>query len=125
MIPQLANLPVFMLSTIVYQSACAPPSPLDSESVFTLTSLTATDPTGALPIMVGLLTLANVETSHWLAGGQHAQEVLQRSETLIKEDAKKGIVRIRPQSISKNILRAFSIVRIVIGMVMPGVSFSG
>jgi inner membrane protein COX18 len=122
LIPQLTYLPVFILSSVVYQNACAPPSPLDSESVFTLTSLTTTDPTGTLPIVIGLLTLANVETSQWLVGGQHARDVLQKTQALAKQDAEKGIVRIRPQAISKNILRAFSIARIMISMVMPGVS---
>lgn len=122
LLPQLTYLPIFMVSTFVFQSACVAPSPLESESVFTLVSLANPDPTGTLPIIIGLLTLANVETSQWLIGGKYARDALQLAETTAKQDAEKGVVKIRPQAISKNILRAFSICRMIIGMLMPGVS---
>lgn len=119
--PQLVQLPLFILTSLVIQHACVYPSPLDSESFFTITSLVYPDRTNAFPIAVGVLSLANVETAKWLVGGEQAREMLRREEAQRNKDKKDGVIRIRPQLISKSLLRGLSIVRIVIGSLMPGV----
>ena len=45
---------------------------MEDESFLTLSCLTNRDPTGALPIILGLITLANVETTRWVSKGSYA-----------------------------------------------------
>jgi hypothetical protein len=61
-VPQLI---VFMATTQVLHFACQPPTPLDSESFFTLSTLIHPDTTTVLPVALGLITLINFETMHW------------------------------------------------------------
>jgi inner membrane protein COX18 len=119
--PQLVNLPLFVAGSFICSAACMPPSPLSMESILTLHNLSAADSTATLPIIVGLITFANVETSRWLVGGQHARELLARKLEQKKKDEEEGIIRINPQDASKSMLRLFSVLRIVVGLTMPGV----
>ena len=53
--------------TIMFARLAADPTcPFDSESFLTLTTLNHPDPTFTLPVILGLVTMANVESSHWV-----------------------------------------------------------
>ena len=69
-----------------------PPTAFDSESFLTLTSLSHADPTFALPIALGLITLANVELSlsiRWFASAE-AREREELEEKRIAEKRAQG-----------------------------------
>jgi mitochondrial inner membrane protein COX18 len=99
-----------------------PPTPFDSESFFTLTSLALPDPTNMLPLLTGIITLANVESSQWFRTSEQ-KERDKKVETWTAERRARGETVIRPKDIFINALRGLSIVRIIIGFSLPGVSF--
>lgn len=95
----------------------------DSESFLTLTSLSHADPTAALPIALGLITLANVESSssiRWFASAE-ARERKELEEKRIAEKRARGDVVLQPQKIVQSALRLLSVGRILIGALVPGV----
>lgn len=97
-----------------------PPSVLDSETFLTLTSLVNPDPTVAIPVLIGMITFANVESAKWFVSD--AQE--RREEKVEKWNAEKrarGEIVIAPKEIVQNALRVMSVGRILIAAVVPGV----
>lgn len=100
------------------------PTPFDSESFLTLTSLAHPDPTMTLPVLLGFLTMANVESGNWVmnAAEREQQRAIEAEEA--KRVASGGKVRIQPGKIIKFGLRALSIIRIIVAALTPGVSFS-
>jgi mitochondrial inner membrane protein COX18 len=96
---------------------------LDSESFFTLTTLTHTDPTTTLPIILGLITLANIETSQWWMSAADRQRMAQRDERRAALKAQGHIVP-NLSEIIRTTLRGASVVRIIIASLVPGVSLS-
>lgn len=116
-IPLLAQAPVFMgLSTIFLRAAKEPGSVLREESFFTLTSLAHPDTTMAFPVLLGLISLATVETSHWFM-------IEKRGRPLeIARPSEKGKVIINPRRYIKGMMRGLSLGRIILAAVMPGVS---
>jgi hypothetical protein len=123
LIPPLTQLPLFVGSSMFLSRLSQPPSVFDSESFLTLTSLSHADPTAALPIALGLITLANVESStssRWFASA----EVREREELEEKRNAEKrarGDIVLQPQKIVQSALRMLSVGRILIGALVPGV----
>ena len=82
-LPAITQLPLFIFSTALFSSIATRPTPLDDESFLTLTSLAKSDPTGTLPVALGLTTLANVETAGWLTSAERAarnKELEERQE---------------------------------------------
>jgi len=81
-----------------------------------------------LPVILGLLTLANVESGNWVLNAVEREQV-RRAE---QEERKKPIIeslgggkfKLRPRRILKPTLRGFSIARIIISATTPGVRFS-
>jgi len=120
LVPFLAQAPLFIIVSLVMRDACIAPSPLDMEAIFTLSSLSRPDSTGALPIIVGLLSLANVDCAKWFVGGEQARALLAKERARKQRDKEAGLIRISPQTAAKQLLRFFSVLRIVIGMVLPG-----
>lgn len=137
-IPLITQLPVFIMSTMFFSHlstpAVASPAGLTDESFLTLTSLAHPDATATLPIVLGLVTLANVETSHWFMGaGRAARETSaedKRKEArrkIIEESSngpngeKARLPLPSTRDIVQNALRMFSIARIVVGVMVDGV----
>jgi mitochondrial inner membrane protein COX18 len=120
-IPALTQLPVFVLSSLVFTRITQAPSGLDAESFWTLTSLVNPDPTATIPVIIGLITLANVESSHWFI--TDAQKA--RQEKVDKWNAEKraqGHIVLEPKKLVKNGLQLLSGGRILVAALVPGVS---
>ena len=79
--PIVSQLPVFIGTSWMLSHLSQPPTLFDNESFLTLTSLAHSDPTATLPIVLGLVTLANVESSRWFASAEALQRE-NRVETL-------------------------------------------
>ncbi|KAL4076072.1 60Kd inner membrane protein-domain-containing protein [Scleroderma citrinum] len=119
LIPPVTQLPVFVGFSVLLSHLSQAPTPFDSESFFTLSALTHADPTGVLPIALGFITLANVESSRWFmtdAQLNREKQVQQWKEARIA----KGESVLEPQKIVKSVLRLASIGRIVVASMVPG-----
>lgn len=119
-IPLLTQLPVFIGGSIVFAHVSQHPTPLDSESFLTLSTLVHPDPTAALPIALGFITLANVESSRWFMTDQQREREAKVREWK-EERIAKGERVIEPQKIVKSALRLISVGRILIATMVPGV----
>ena len=122
-LPVVTQLPLFVGTTMVLSHASSAPTVLDSEAFFTLTSLAHADSTLTLPIMLGLITLANVESARWFVSA----EVLQREAQVAKWTAERparGEQILEPRKISQSALRILSVGRILIAAMVPGVSLT-
>ena len=118
-IPVLTQLPVFVLSSMVFSRLTQPPSVLDSETFLTLTSLVNPDPTAAIPILIGMITFANVESAKWFISDAQKS----RQEKVEKWNAEKraqGHTVVEPKQIVQNALRVMSVGRILIAAMVPG-----
>lgn len=125
-VPALTQLPLFVFGTAALSALTSRPSPLNDETFLTLTSLAHPDPTGVLPVVLGLVTLANVETANWFIGSERALRNAQLEENRKKADAqrhKEGkVVRLRAKDAVQGSLRGLSVARILIGAMVDGVS---
>lgn len=119
-IPPLTQLPVFVGCSIVLAHVSQHPTPLDSESFLTLSTLVHPDPTAALPIALGFITLANVESSRWFMTDQQREREV-KVQRWKEEKIAKGERVIEPQKIIKSALRLVSVGRILIATMVPGV----
>ncbi|KZT74337.1 hypothetical protein DAEQUDRAFT_660374 [Daedalea quercina L-15889] len=119
LIPPLTQLPLFVGFSMVLNRASQPPTVLDSESFLTLTSLSHSDPTLTLPIVVGLITLANVETTRWFVSAAATQRQAKVDEWTAARRAK-GEMVLEPGKIVQSSLRFLSVARILIAAVVPG-----
>ncbi|KAI5124938.1 hypothetical protein M0805_007365 [Coniferiporia weirii] len=124
LVPAVTQLPLFVISTAVFSSLAMRPTPIDDEIFLTLTSLARPDPTGVLPISLGLVTLANVETGGWFVGAERAARTAQIEEEREKANALKREqgVQVLPHTkdVVQGALRLFSVLRIVIGVMVDG-----
>ncbi|KAH9999268.1 membrane insertase OXA1/ALB3/YidC, partial [Russula vinacea] len=118
-IPPLTQLPVFVGSSMLLSRLSQPPTVFDSEAFLTLTSLAHTDPTAALPIALGLITLVNVESSRWFVSAE-GKEREEREQRRNAEKRARGDIVLEPQKIVQSALRVLSVGRILIGAVVPG-----
>jgi inner membrane protein COX18 len=126
LIPPLTQLPLFVGSSMFLSRLSQSPTAFDSESFLTLTSLSHADPTAALPIALGLITLANVESSasvRWFASAE-ARERKELEEKRTAEKRAQGNIVLQPQRIVQSALRLLSVGRILIGALVPGVRTS-
>lgn len=122
-IPIITQVPLFMGFSIVLNRLSQAPTPFDSESFLMLSTLAHADPTATLPIALGLITLANVESSRWFM--TDAQRERQEKVQKWKEDRiARGETVIEPQKIIKSALRLISVGRIVVATMVPGVSMA-
>jgi inner membrane protein COX18 len=120
-IPVLTQLPLFMGFSIVLNRLSQAPTPFDSESFLTLSTLVHADPTATLPIVLGLITLANVESSRWFITGEQ-REREEKVQKWKEDRVSRGETVIEPQKIVKSVLRLISVGRIIIATMVPGVS---
>ncbi|GLB33903.1 putative 60Kd inner membrane protein [Lyophyllum shimeji] len=120
LVPPLTQLPVFILGTIMLGRLSLDPTPFDSESFLTLSTLAHPDPTMTLPIILGVATMANVESSNWVMNAAERERERQIEEQNAKILAAGGKPQIRPRALIKSGLRVLSIGRIIIAAVAPG-----
>ncbi|KAK7470529.1 hypothetical protein VKT23_001954 [Stygiomarasmius scandens] len=117
----LSQAPIFILITTVLNNlARNPASCFDSESFLTLTTLMHPDETMALPVVLGLLTMANVEASTWVLTPAEKQQLAEREAKSKEISAKDGTRRVRFQSIFKSGMRGLAVARIGLGAIAPG-----
>ena len=120
-IPPLAQLPVFVGFTVVLSRLSIDPTPFDSESFFTLSTLAHPDPTMTLPVILGFLTMANVESGNWVLNAAEREQVRKADQKEKKRVSEGGKPRLHPGKVLKTFLRGLSIVRIIIAAMTPGV----
>jgi mitochondrial inner membrane protein COX18 len=123
-VPTLSQLPFFVCFTVVLSRLSVDPTPFDSESFFTLSTLAHPDPTMTLPVILGFLTMANVESGNWVLNAAEREQVRRADQEERKRVSEGGKPRIHVGKILKTSLRGFSIVRIIIAAMTPGVRFS-
>ncbi|KAG5648980.1 hypothetical protein DXG03_000329 [Asterophora parasitica] len=119
-IPPLSQLPVFVVGTIMLGRLSLDPTPFDSESFLTLSTLAHPDPTMTLPIVLGILSMVNVESSNWVmnaAEKERERQIEDRNAKAIAEGAKP---QIKPRAVIKSALRFLSVGRIIIAAMVPG-----
>lgn len=115
MVPILSQMPVFIGITYLLNHLSQGATPFDSESFLTLTSLVHPDPTMTLPILLGCLTLAQVESGNWLLSATDREQQRKLDTQLAgKPTAGKAV---------KSTLRLLSLFRVVIAALTPGVLF--
>ena len=120
LVPPVTQLPLFVGSSMFLSRLSQPPTVFDSESFMTLTSLAHADPTATLPIALGIITLANVESSRWFIS-KEAKERDELEQKRVAEKRAQGHVVLEPRKIVQSGLRLLSVGRILIGAVVPGV----
>ncbi|KAI0307278.1 60Kd inner membrane protein-domain-containing protein [Multifurca ochricompacta] len=119
LIPPLTQLPLFVGSSMFLSRLSQSPTVYDSESFLTLTSLAHADPTATLPIALGMITLANVESSRWFIS-EAAKERDELEQKRLAEKRAQGHIVLEPRKIVQTGLRVLSIGRILISAVVPG-----
>ncbi|KAF9247303.1 60Kd inner membrane protein-domain-containing protein [Melanogaster broomeanus] len=118
-IPPLTQLPIFVGCSMILSHLSRYPTPFDSEPFLTLSTLAHPDPTATLPIALGLITLANVESSAWFMTDQQRERQLKVQAWKEKKVAR-GETVLEPQKIIKSVLRLASIGRIIVATMVPG-----
>lgn len=119
-VPPLSQMALFFPLSIFFGGVAADPfSGFDAESFMTLTSLSLPDETLTVPILVGLITMANVESSTWFMTVTEKQAVAQREQQR-KDAASKGVHHIVPANGIKQALRVVSVLRIVFAAQVSG-----
>ncbi|KAI9574725.1 60Kd inner membrane protein-domain-containing protein [Boletus coccyginus] len=118
-VPPLTQVPVFVGCSIVLAHISQHPTPFDSESFLTLSTLVHPDPTATLPIALGFITLANVESSRWFMTDQQREREI-KVQKWREERIAKGERVVEPQKIIKSTLRLVSVGRILIAAMVPG-----
>ncbi|KAL0565053.1 60S ribosomal protein L6 [Marasmius crinis-equi] len=119
--PIIAQTPVFVVMTVMFaRLSIDPTSPFDSESFLTLTTLNHSDPTMTLPVVLGLLSMANVDASSWAFNAYETE--MQKDLRAKKEKlaAEQGVRHIEPRNIIRSIMRGLSVGRIGLGAIAPG-----
>jgi inner membrane protein COX18 len=120
LVPVLTQLPVFVLTTAVLARLSQTPTPFDSESFLTLTTLSHADPTMLLPVVLGIVTMANVESSRW-SMTEEEREREKKVRQWSSEKRAQGHVIIEPKKHVQSALRLLSVGRIPLGALVPGV----
>ncbi|CAK5275620.1 unnamed protein product [Mycena citricolor] len=115
----LSQLPVFVVMSIMFNRLAQDPTPFDSEAFFTLTTLNHPDQTWTLPIILGMVTMANVESNNWLMSA-YQRERLRKAEEHRQKLAASGQMTIRPQRVVKSVLNVLSVARILLAAISPG-----
>ncbi|KDQ64575.1 hypothetical protein JAAARDRAFT_117940 [Jaapia argillacea MUCL 33604] len=118
-IPVATQLPLFAATSLVLSNISHAPTPLDSESFLTLTSLAHADPTATLPIALGLITLANVDASRWFISEEKREQQLKVEK---QDEAKRarGELVLKPMKMVQSGLRILAVGRILVGALVPG-----
>jgi inner membrane protein COX18 len=121
-VPPLSQLPFFFITTIALGRLSLDPTPFDSESFLTLTTLAHPDPTLTLPIVLGILTMANVESGNWVMNAAEREQTRLIEARNAKRIAEGGKPNIEPRKILRTVLRSLSVGRIILASITPGVA---
>jgi inner membrane protein COX18 len=115
------QLPVFVVMTMMFNRLAQDPTPFDSEAFLTLTTLNHSDPTWVLPIILGWITMANVESNNWLMSAVQRDRMQKAEEKRAQQIAAGLNPGIQAQKVVKFVLNGVSVARIVLAAVSPGV----
>jgi mitochondrial inner membrane protein COX18 len=115
------QIPVFVTLSSLFMQLSTLPTPFDSESFLSISSLAHPDPLSVFPAVIGIITLANVESSVWFRRDVLDQRE-KRHEKKVEERRNKGERLITLPSWT-NLMRYGSLARIVVSLPMPGVCF--
>jgi mitochondrial inner membrane protein COX18 len=120
LVPPISQIPIFvLLSATFLHAANEPGSVLRNEAFLTLNSLAHPDPTVALPIALGLISIASIETSTWFTSEEHSR----RFAAVRRRERAHGKMVIQPMKYVRSILRGLSVGRIILASMAPGVSY--
>ncbi|KDR83652.1 hypothetical protein GALMADRAFT_55296 [Galerina marginata CBS 339.88] len=119
-LPPLSQLPVFVGFTVVLNRLSVAPTLFDAESFLTLTSLAHPDPTMTLPVVLGFLTMANVESGNWVMNAAEKAQQRRAEDEEANRVAEGEKPRLHPGKVIKSVLRGLSIIRIIIAAMTPG-----
>jgi len=118
-LPVVTQLPLFFCGSVVLSHLSRSPTSFDLESFLTLTSLSHVDPTTTLPIVLGLITLANVDSSSWfLTKAQRHRKAI--ADAKFEKSVEAGEISFEWGRLIKSGLRFASVVRIFIASMVPG-----
>ncbi|KAJ7908258.1 60Kd inner membrane protein-domain-containing protein, partial [Mycena leptocephala] len=115
-----SQLPVFVVMTMMFNRLAQDPTPFDSEAFLTLTTLNHSDPTWVLPIILGWITMANVESNNWLMSAVQRDRMQKAEEKRAQQIAAGLNPGIQAQKVVKFVLNGVSVARIVLAAVSPG-----
>ncbi|KAG7096851.1 hypothetical protein E1B28_004259 [Marasmius oreades] len=119
--PPLVQMPVFVVMTVMFaRLSVDPTSPFDSESFLTLTTLNHPDSTMTLPVVLGLLSMANVDAASWAFNSYEVQLQKDLEEKKKQLAAERGVRHIEPKKIVRSAMRVLSVARIGLGAIAPG-----
>lgn len=116
-----SQLPVFIVMSMMFNRLAQDPTPFDSEAFLTLTSLNHPDPTWALPIVLGFVTMANVESNNWLMSAVQRDRLRKAEERRAQQMAAGKGLALQPHQVIKTTLYGLSVARIVLAGLSPGV----
>ncbi|KAH7105410.1 hypothetical protein BKA62DRAFT_766781 [Auriculariales sp. MPI-PUGE-AT-0066] len=127
-LPTLVQLGTFIPMSMLFVFIAVPPTPLDSECFMHLTNLTRNDPSNILPVAIGILNMANVDSHRWLVRTPLLKEQQQVDQNVIQAQIAKGgplkrrnfELKLNPSGMMTALARSFSVLRIVFAMQMPG-----
>ena len=119
-IAPITQLPIFVFGSLAVSRACQFPTILDTESFLTLTSLAHSDPTLTLPIALGVISLANVESARWFISPEATERQKKVDEWKMKR-RERGETIIEPGKIVQSSLRILAVCRILFAALLPGV----
>lgn len=120
LLPIMTQLPLFFGSSVVLSHLCQSPTPFDAESFLTLSNLSHVDPTTTLPIVLGFITLANVESSTWfMTTAQRERKAA--ADVQFQKQAEAGVIKFERSRIVKPALRFASVGRVILASMVPGV----
>ncbi|GJJ07405.1 hypothetical protein Clacol_001607 [Clathrus columnatus] len=121
-ISSVPQLPMFVLlsSTFLYISN-EPGSVFKNEAIFSLQSLSHPDPTAAIPVMTGLISLATTETSHWFTN--HGKEDVPKLS--VNNNNEERQITVRPTRYIKSVIRVLALGRVILTFLMPAASAVG
>jgi len=115
-----SQLPVFIVMSMMFSRLAQDPTPFDSEAFFTLTTLNHPDPTWAIPIILGFVTMANVESNNWLMSAVQRDRLRKAEEKRAQLMAAGKSFVLQPHKIIKTALYGLSVGRIVLAGLSPG-----
>ncbi|VDB96943.1 unnamed protein product [Peniophora sp. CBMAI 1063] len=121
-LPALTQLPVFFGMSAFFARIAYPPYTdlLDTETFFTLTSLTHADPTATIPILLGFVTLANTESANWFMPDRVKAADERDRKRVAEAVARKEFAMPAINRLMRPAMRIGSIGRIVVAMIAPG-----
>ncbi|KAJ7781139.1 hypothetical protein B0H16DRAFT_1231097, partial [Mycena metata] len=115
-----SQLPVFVVMTMVFNRLAQEPTPFDSEAFFTLTTLNHTDSTLTLPIILGMITMLNVDANSWFMSTVQKDRLQKIEESRAAQLAAGKRPSFHLQRAIKSSLNYLSVFRIILAAISPG-----